>query len=536
MHRQPRQKKTADPYYPPVRYPAKASAAKKNTTEHKNAPVFRLSRKKLPRKTKLVWKGFIIRLLILLFIISIAVPAYYLYKLNSFKSDIASIEKEQPSFQKESFIESASSLLLNEKKTLRKAAENRINILLLGMGGEGHSGKYLTDTIILASVNPVTYQTALISIPRDLYIKIPEKNIYTKINAVYAYAINSGQSPAQAIQSVKETIREITGQNIDYYITADFNGFEQVINDLGGIDIEVPDDIYDNRYPGPNFSYETFEIKKGFHHLDGQTALKYARVRHTAGGDFSRAQRQQDIMSSVKRKAFSKDLFIHPARLSELIDTLGEHIRTDIQVSEFPAFLELSKNINTYQTVNKVLDAWSTDSLLASSHKPLGGTMAYVLLPNAANYSEIQELANNIFQLDTIKKKKEEIEKENATIGLMTQNDAEYHKIRTALKKIGFENITQPKDLVYDCPDQSVLYNNAKEPKFYTVDDLAKKLNTSVVDKEIPAADVDIILCFSTKDLKKYLQRNNSPEEEDEELKNKSVVNATGEVLFNQEQ
>jgi len=436
-------------------------------------------------------------------------------------------------------LQTTKNLLSNEKKLLKGSEKNRINVLLLGMGGEGHKGKYLTDTIILASINPESYQTALLSIPRDLYVKIPDTNIHTKINAVYAYETENGKSLAnQPLETLKKLIGEITGQKVDYYLALDFDGFKKIIDDLGGIEAEVAQDIFDQRYPGPNFSYETFSLSKGFHHLDGETALKYARVRHVAGGDFGRAQRQQNVLAAAKNKAFSLETFLNPAKLVSLLNDLGEHIRTDITLEEIPSFWELAKNINAYQATNKVLDAWSEDSLLASSHVLLGGQNAYVLLPRGKNYSAVQELAENIFDLKALTRQKEAIAKENPSLALLTEKNS-LNKTLYTLKKMGYNQVEIFKDSQQKenlCEEKSFLYyQKEKTAKPFSLDNLAKELEMEIAKlPEELTLEQDFLVCLNQKDAQYFSSQNEKETDENEELKEKSILGENGEILTNQ--
>lgn len=442
--------------------------------------------------------------------------------------------------QKEStLLKTTKNFLANEKKVLKGSERKRINLLLLGMGGEGHKGKYLTDTIMLVSINPENYQTALLSIPRDLYVKIPDTAIHTKINAVYAYETENGKnSNNPPLETLKKLIQEITGQEVDYYLALDFDGFKKIIDDLGGIEAEVNQDILDERYPGPNFSYETFALAKGFHHLDGETALKYARVRHVAGGDFGRAQRQQNVLAAAKNKAFSLETFLNPAKVVSLLNDLGEHIRTDISLEEIPSFWTLTKNINAYQATNKVLDAWSPDSLLASSHVLLGGQNAYVLLPRGKNYSAIQELAENIFDLKFISRQKEAIAQENPSLTLLTKKGASNKALYT-LRKMGYNQIeifpdSEQKNQL--CEKKSFLYYQKEgNSKPFSLDNLAKELEAEIAPLPLGISlEQDFLLCLAEKDVQYFSSQNETESDENETLKEKSVLGENGEILFNQ--
>lgn len=486
------------------------------------------------KKTKIAWKGFFARIIILVFAIAVVWSSFFVYKIYQLEKQVV---QENSGEVKSTFVETAKNIVTFQRKPLKGEERDRINVLLLGIGGEGHSGKNLTDTIILASINPKTLQTSLLSIPRDLYVEIPDSHIRTKINAVYTYSLRSNdKNPNEAVDSLKKIVEEITGQPVDYYITLDFEGFKKIVDDLGGVDVEVENDIIDTRYPGPNFSYQTFEIKKGWHHLDGETALKYSRVRHTKGGDFGRASRQQQVLASAKKKALSLEFFANPLKLNNLLNDLGEHLKTDIHFNEIPSFLELTKNVNVYQTTNKVLDAWSENSLLASSHVQLGGAMAYVLIPRIKNYSQIQELAENIFDLKNIQRKKEAIEKEEASILVLTSDYQDFSKVKNIFNKLGYEKIKVKKeaDLKINNLKQTRIFSNGSQEKIFTLNDLVGKLEGEVVYEKKADLEEDIVIYLAPETINYFFSQNQKKEDEDEKLKERSIVDKEGNVLLNQ--
>lgn len=470
--------------------------------------------------------------------------------------EIAQEENEEP-IKPKSFIETAKVLVTNDKVPLRSDENGRTNILLLGMSGEGYKSQHLTDTIMLVSIDTKNYRSGMLSIPRDLYVKIPKTNNYhTKINAIYTFSIkNKELSSSESMKNIKTVIKNVTGQKVHYYVNLDFAGFKNIIKELGGIDVEVKDDIYDSRYPGPNYSYETFEIKKGFQHLDAETALKYARVRHTKGGDFGRAARQQQVMAAAKKKAFSLGTVANPTKITAIIDTLGDHLKTDIQLAEIPSFIDLADKVNIYQTTSKVLDAWSSDSLLGSTHVEMGGVMAYVLVPKAKNYKQIHELSENIFDLEKIKRKELEIEKESAKIAVVLENKKDYHKIRLALRNFGYKPTFNPNDEgLPECSSDNTLISVSEKQVAFTLDDLASKLNAKVTYAEIKrpeldqelsseeeseikevSAKFDIIACLSHETLEYFEMQNEKKEDTSTEIKNRSILDKEGNVLFKKE-
>lgn len=368
--------------------------------------------------------------------------------------------------------------------SLEGADDGRINILLLGIAGKGKPGQNLTDTIVVLSINTKTNQVAMLSIPRDLFVEIPDAGYWTKINTVYQYGISSSKNENEQINPLIETVNKITSLDMHYYVVLNFDGFKKIIDSLGGINIISEKDFYDPSYPGPNYSYETFELKKGFHQMDGETALKYARERHNdQEGDFGRAKRQQQVMQAFKNKFFSVGTLVNVFALNNLLNALGENIRTNIDTEEMGSFLELSKKVDTQNVNNMVLDAWNKDSLLKISRNIREITGASALVPRVGNYSEIQELAQNIFDLNEIRRKKEEIAKENTQIILINRSgDASLtEKIKKLLNvSLDYKNVAIKTASGKIIEEKTIIYDMTDGTKPFTLDELTKKLPASV--------------------------------------------------------
>ena len=430
----------------------------------------------------------IIGYLIILFIISaVAYGAFFVYKTNRAGSKANPTAETGPNF-----LETAKNLAFQKKITLEGFDSGRINILLLGIAGKGKAGTNLTDTIMVASINTKTNQVAFLSIPRDFYAEIMDENgrsagIKSKINSVYQHGISSnGNNYDEAAKIIESTVENILGQKMNYYVVLNFDGFQEIIDSIGGVNVINERDIYDARYPGPNYSYETFELSKGFHHLDGTTALKYVRERHDdPEGDFGRAKRQQQVMQAVKNKVFSAQTFLNVFTLNNLFDILGENIKTDIRPSELGDFVELTKKLDTNNINNVVLDAWNKDSLLKVSHIFSGDVRAFILIPRVGNYSEIQDLAENVFDLNKIKRQKEEIAGENASLAIVNKSGdaASFAKIKKLLSEnLGYKNITITYDNVKTTEATTMIYDFSGKSKPFTLDELIKKLPASLAN------------------------------------------------------
>jgi polyisoprenyl-teichoic acid--peptidoglycan teichoic acid transferase len=431
-------------------------------------------------------KRFFFWLIIIAIILGLAFLGSMALAYKFYSTSKKVIQNDSP----HSFFQSLRDISSGNMKPLRGEKDGRINILLLGLAGENYPGENLTDSIIIASINPKTYQTAFLSIPRDLYVRIPETDSYTKINALYPRGKDQHGDTAEGVSDLKSSLEEITGLPIHYYIAIDFDGFKNIINQLGGISTVVPKDLHDERYPGPNYSYQTFDIKKGLQNLDGETALKYARTRHDEEGDFGRAYRQQQILESFRQKAFSIGTLVNVPAISGIIDTLGNHLRTDMPLDEIDSFLNLSKKIDTHTTTNEVLDSRSTESLLSVSHVMLGGVRAFILVPRTGNYSEIQERAKNIFNLDLEKRKQSERENEEAVVTIINASvtRGSENKISTLLQKLGYKtSISSAKNSIGLMASETTVYDASSGNKPFSLEELSQKLQAKVMP-DLPAS------------------------------------------------
>lgn len=269
------------------------------------------------------------------------------------------------------------------------------NVLLLGVGDDDHDGKDLTDTVMVASIDTRTKSALLLSLPRDLYALSTVEMGKGRINSLYrdykGYLISQGLAPEQAsetaLMQLGQEVGTFLGLPMHGTIKVTFSGFVEAVDLLGGVDLEVPEDIVDTQYPGPNYSYQTFSIRKGPQHLDGETALKYARSRHTTS-DFSRSARQQQLLSALSEKALSEGLLRRPGKAMDMLSILSKNIETTFSVRELLGFAALAKNIDTSRIsgmqlndVNGLYGSWTEAGgfLYAPPREEFEG--ASVLLP-----------------------------------------------------------------------------------------------------------------------------------------------------------
>jgi LCP family protein required for cell wall assembly len=238
------------------------------------------------------------------------------------------------------------------------AEGERINILLLGIDRRGGKGwGYRTDTMIIVSVDTVNNAVSMLSIPRDLYLEIPGVK-ETRINEanVYGYSYDyPGGGPAL----LKRTIEQNFGIPLDYYVMVDFDGFTQVIDTLGGVDVNVPRALHDTMYPDPRpgdpFAYKTIHFDAGWQHMDGQRALQYARSRMSTS-DFDRAKRQQQVLLAIREKAVDLGILNLITKLPSLFATMGNMVKTDMTLNEMKDLALLAPQIDLGNIQSAVIE------------------------------------------------------------------------------------------------------------------------------------------------------------------------------------
>lgn len=231
----------------------------------------------------------------------------------------------------------------------------RVTVLLLGVDQRSQeAGPWRTDTMMLLTLDPTTVEAGVLSIPRDLWVPIPgyrDGRINTAhfLGDLYNYP---GGGPALAIEALEYNL----GIPIDYYVRVNFEAFVVLVDQIGGIDIYVEETIDDPLYPDNNYGYDPLHIEAGWHHFDGEMALKYARTRH-ATSDFDRAARQQQVLSAILDRVTSYELLPELARnASSLYKTLQDSVLTDLALDQILALANLSINVDRQQIRYGVID------------------------------------------------------------------------------------------------------------------------------------------------------------------------------------
>jgi len=306
------------------------------------------------------------------------------------------------------------------------------SILLLGYGGGTHDGGLLTDTIMLAQIRPRDEEIRLISIPRDLWSPIQiegEKIENKKINEAYAIGSDDKKYPnkkteftgkAGGGEMAKYTVEQVTGIKPDYFVAVDFDGFVKIIDNLGGVDIKVNQTFDDQFYPIEELKndtcgkseeemksleatmsgdkleqqyscrYELLHFDKGIQHMDGTTALKYARSRHSSigGGDFNRAERQKMVITSIRDKVINIGFV---SKIIPTFQTLTRHITTDIDLTKMSELVSKAEEISQYKIISIAL----TDQNVLVNAK--ANTGQFILTPKLGenNWTEIYQFIEN---------------------------------------------------------------------------------------------------------------------------------------------
>ena len=266
----------------------------------------------------------------------------------------------------------------------KQVGDGRFNLLILGYGGEGHDGAYLTDTIQVASLDTIHKSMTFTSVPRDLYVKIPNYG-YSKINATYE--VGEQQEAGYGGVLTRQVVGQVLGIKISNFIALDFSAAKELVDTVGGIDVNTKV-ISDPFYPADQGNgYNPFYISAGNHHLNGTTALKYARSRETTS-DFDRASRQQQIIAAIKAKTLTAGTLANPAKVLGILSTLGQHVRTDLQTDDIKNLIGHYRDIDTSHTTNYVLDTTTKLGLLDSVTDPSAGYISYPIL-GYGNYTDI---------------------------------------------------------------------------------------------------------------------------------------------------
>jgi LCP family protein required for cell wall assembly len=230
------------------------------------------------------------------------------------------------------------------------ANEEPFNVLVLGLDRRPSEGDLptRTDTIFVVRVDPLTDTASMLGVPRDLWVEIPYRDgsgyFEDRVNTAYVTGEQEGYDGG-GVGLVEEVVEHNLGIDIDHHVIIDFEGFIDVIDELGGIDVYVPEPVYDPFYsdteaPG---DYTPIDLDVGVHHFDGKEALRYARTRY-GSSDLDRIQRQQRVIFAALDKATELD-FLKVTKLKSLWDEYRGAIDTDISDFQIGGFALMAAEI-----------------------------------------------------------------------------------------------------------------------------------------------------------------------------------------------
>ena len=297
--------------------------------------------------------------------------------------------------------------------SLLEAVNGRFAILLMGYGGTGHDGAFLTDSLIVVVVDAPKKSVTLVSVPRDSWVPMmfdgKTASTYNKVNTAYALgkdpSIFRGRLPRYngdhgAGEFAADTVSRILGIPIQYYMGIDFAGFRDMIDAVGGVEVDVVEafaSLYPaNDNPSIDPSWITVRFTKGPQKMNGARAIQYARARQTIdnsneGGDFARSRRQRVIMEAFKNRLMQPDAIL---RIPQLFTIAAKHIDTNYDV---PVLTQIGQLLSDWKSVEIYQAALTGANYLENATGPEG---AYVLVPTAPNHSwsQIRALGRHLWE------------------------------------------------------------------------------------------------------------------------------------------
>lgn len=380
--------------------------------------------------------------------------------------------------------------------------KDRLNILLVGVDQRPKEGTFNTDTLIVVSIDPVSKQVAMFSLPRDTVdVPIPSgpaRRVFGsayagKINSLYTNARNRsdafpGNNQTRGMNAIKEVLGELYGLDIQYYAMVNFGGFENIVDTLGGVTINVQNPVLDDHYPGDDGTIRVY-IPAGVQHMTGAEALVYARSRHTSN-DFDRAQRQQRVILSIREQADPKTILDH---LSQLLGDLKKSFKTDIPQAKLPQLIGLSSQIDS----TKIRSYVFTPPFYGREGSDSRG---YVIEPNLAR---IRRAVSSAFKVDPkIEAQREKIAGENGVVWVVNGSGqtGQATGIAGYLEYLGLTASAPTKR-----PDRTTsqtkitVYNGREADLPATIALLENVFNVKVTTATDPSVLVDIIVTTGTR-------------------------------------
>lgn len=358
-----------------------------------------------PKKKKIFWLFLIIAILFV-----VGCGAQRTLTLSAWPNDAAKYDLKTLQPKNVGILETVKNFVLHSDNILDGQKDDRVNILLLGIGGPGHDGPYLSDTNIILSIKPSTKEVAMISIPRDLGVNIEGHGV-RKINA--ADAFGEAQTPGSGGEFARQVFAKNFGLDIPYYIRVDFKAFQEIVDEVGGVSVNVPRTFSDSQFPGENYSYRTISFTAGLQTMNGANALDFARSRHGnngEGSDFARSHRQQIILSALKEKLLSFGTYTNPVHVQKILSSLSNHISTNLNFGQMMYLANLGKDADK-NIKNLVIDNGNNGFLKSY----IADSGAFMLGPTTGNFDQINLAMENVFE-ENLAKPAENLSTQNRPI------------------------------------------------------------------------------------------------------------------------
>ncbi len=467
-----------------------------------------MSRSELPLKTQAaprsLWAGLLFGALLMIFV---AAFAYVAYLFLVWGQTAMAQAPDMPPLELPRIVRSASStgsqtvpgasaLLEPLTRRVQEAAPvavGRTTVLVVGVDARpGQSvAQHLTDSIIVLSLNPQTGSAGMLSIPRDLKVRPSALNSDVKINMVHPIGEARGV-PGGGPAFLSDAVSELIGYPIDYYVRVNFDGFTQIVDLVGGVDIDVPYEINDPEYPDQNYGFDPLYIPAGRQHMDGTLALKYARTRH-ADNDYLRAGRQQQVVMAIKDKVMQPgQLESLLPRLPRLAIAMANSVQTNMPIDKAIALARALDKVDLDNITRVVIDQ------KMGAVDPADPQLGYVLIPDM---NKVRAAADAIFSDVVAGPSPEEvmrqtIQAEAARILILngTQEKGLASKMQATLITAGFNVVTVGNADRADYAETWLVSHGETAPA--TLEELARRFGIPAdrILSEPSATDVDVTL------------------------------------------
>lgn len=338
-----------------------------------------------------------------------------------------------------------------------------INILLLGLDYRPQEQDSRADTMIIVHIDPIAKSASMVSIPRDMWVKVPGHG-EERINASYQDGEDDTTTPGGGPGLAMATVEYNFGVKIHYFAQVDFAGFERIVDTMGGITVDVPKPLVDNEYPmssyagKANYGTTRIYIPAGLQRMDGRTALQYARSRH-ADSDLGRNSRQQQVLMAIRHQGLSLDMISH---MNDVLSQLQGAVKTDLTLWQVGSLAQLARDIKSDSISTLLID----NSMLTETVMPSG---ADVLVPD---WTVIRPKIQQLFANPQVVKEAARLSVQNGTT---TGGIA--RKLSDALAKDGYtiSDLSSAPDQGKHPTTSIVDFTGGQKPN--TIDALLKDLN-----------------------------------------------------------